>query len=63
MASNIQLTNGKSLTVSESVADVQDAITSLESVTTPMVRLTEFGPVGQAVLVFIAHITSIKDLG
>jgi hypothetical protein len=63
MASSVQLNDGKSLTVSESAAEIQDAITSLGPVITPMIRLTEFGPGGQSVLVFAANITSVKDLG
>lgn len=63
MATSVEMSNGKSLTVSESVAEIQDSITSLGPVITPMIRLTEFGPGGQPVLVFAANIASVKDLG
>jgi hypothetical protein len=63
MAASIQLADGRSLNVSESVAEIQAAITSLGPVITPMIPLTEFGPAGQPVLVFAANITSVKDLG
>jgi hypothetical protein len=63
MAASIQLTDGRSFTVSESVAEIQEAIASLGSAITPMIRLTEFGPGGQAVLVSAANIASARDLG
>ena len=58
----VYLANGKSISVNESVDQIQDAITDLGSATTPMIRLTELGS-NQPALVFAANIVSIQDLG
>jgi len=63
MGASVHLADGRSINVNESVAEIQDAITGLGPVITPMIRLTEFGPASQPVLVFAANVTSVKDLG
>jgi hypothetical protein len=57
---NVQLRDGKTLTVNESVADIETAVNGLGAVLTPMIRLTDVGS-DQLVLVFASHILFARD--
>jgi hypothetical protein len=57
---NVQLRDGKSLNVNESVADIETAVNGRGAAFTPMIRLTEVGS-DRAVLVFASHILFARD--
>jgi hypothetical protein len=57
---SVQLRDGKSLNVNESVADIETAVNGRGAVFTPMIRLTEVGR-NQPILVFASHILFARD--
>ena len=59
---NVQLLDGKVLNVNETAGAIQDAVTGLGPVITPMIRLTEIGS-DRPVLVFASNILWVKDQG
>jgi hypothetical protein len=57
---NVQLRDGKTLNVNESVGDIETAINGKGAVITPMIRLTEVGS-NRPVLVFASQILFARD--
>jgi hypothetical protein len=57
---NVQLRDGKTLNVNESIGDIETAVNGKGAVLTPMIRLTEVGS-ERPVLAFASQILFARD--